>query len=49
MIHDGFVNAYYQWQRKAQEDPVWAENNPLIYDVERINGVFNVRTSLNVE
>lgn len=48
-LHEGFVNAYYQWQERAQENPDWAEDNPLIYEVERINGIFNVRTNANAE
>ncbi len=48
-LHDGFVNAYYQWQEKAQENPVWAENNPLIYDVERINGSFHIHTNVDMK
>lgn len=45
-IHQGFINAYYIWQKKAEEDPEWAEENPMIYEVCRMNGEFQVKTNM---
>lgn len=46
-LHLGYINAYQKWQERAEIDPVWAENNPLIYHVERINGEFHVLTNID--
>lgn len=44
LIHDGFVKLYYAWVRKAENDPEWAEENPLVFKVEKENGNFLVIT-----
>lgn len=33
MIHEGFLEAYYQWKKKAEEDPEWGETHPLLFEV----------------
>lgn len=33
LIHEGFLNAYYQWKEKAEKDPVWAKTHPLVFEV----------------
>ena len=43
LIHEGFVKAYRKWQEKA-EDPDWAQENPFVYEVEKVNGTFTVVT-----
>lgn len=45
LIHDGFVNAYYDWIRRAENDPQWAEKNPLVFEVKKENGSFMVITN----
>lgn len=44
LIHDGFVKAYYEWAEKADADPEWAAENPLIFEVKKENGSFMVIT-----
>lgn len=38
IIHNGFLEAYYQWKKKADMDPKWRESHPLIYEVEKKDG-----------
>lgn len=46
-IHGKFVRAYYIWKEKtASEDH--AKQQPLIFEVERINGDFHITTNVNV-
>lgn len=45
-IHEGFVRAWYSWNRQAEKDPGWARNNPLVYEIQRINGEFQVTTNM---
>lgn len=49
LIHDGFVQAYYDWKKKAEQDEVWAEENPLQFEVERRNGDLYVINSMEFE
>ncbi|MDO4267025.1 MAG: transcriptional regulator [Eubacteriales bacterium] len=44
-IHDGFVKAYRSWQQQAEEDPDWAGEHPLVFDVEKGEGDFRIITS----
>ena len=37
-IHGRFLEAYYQWKEKAEEDPGWGEKNPLKFEVGRKDG-----------
>ena len=46
MIHGGFVKAYYAWKQKADEDPEWGEENPLVFEVDKKNGGLTVRESV---
>lgn len=39
-IHEGFVRAWYSWNRQAEKDPGWARNNPLVYEIQRITESF---------
>lgn len=34
LLHDGFVEAYYEWKKKADADPEWAKEHPMSYDVD---------------
>lgn len=45
LIHDGFVKAYDEWAKRAENDPQWADENPLIFDVKKENGNFRVITN----
>jgi len=47
LIHDGFVKAYYEWMEKAADDPEWALENPLVYEVQKKNGGFQVTGRLH--
>ena len=44
-IHEGFLKAYDSWQQHAKEDPVWAENHPFFFTVEKVNGNFKINTN----
>lgn len=33
LLHDGFVEAYYEWKKKADADPEWAKEHPMSYNV----------------
>ena len=45
-IQEGFVRAWYSWNREAEKDPGWARNNTLVYEIQRINGEFQVTTNM---
>lgn len=45
LIHEGFVHAYYLWKKRAEEDPDWGKEHPLVFEVERIKGKFQVTTN----
>ena len=41
-VHEGFLKAYYQWKENAGEDPNWEEENPLVFEVEKVNGTLEI-------
>lgn len=45
ILHDGLVMAWDKWKSFAEGNPVWAENNPFVFDVTCINGQFIVDSS----
>lgn len=45
LIHEGFVNAYYAWAEKAEGNPEWEEENPLIFEVKHQDGRFTIITN----
>lgn len=45
LIHAGFVKAYDEWSERAENDPQWAEENPLIFEVKKENGRFQIITN----
>lgn len=47
LIHDGFVKAYWLWQKKERENPGWGKSHPLIFEVEKVNGSLEVLTNLS--
>lgn len=44
IIYGGFLSAYHQWKEKADHDPQWGRDNPLIFEVEKTNGILRVKT-----
>lgn len=45
-IHDAFRETYAEWQKLAAADPEWAEENPLVFRVEKEpHGCYRVITS----
>lgn len=42
LIHTGFINTYRAWEKKAKEDPEWAEKNPLVFNVKKENGCLKI-------
>lgn len=45
-IHEGFVQTYYKWKKRADADKQWAGLNPLIFEVSRGDGGLKVMTNL---
>ncbi len=45
VMHDGYVEAYYTYLRRAEDDPAWAAANPFYYTVSRVGGEFTVSTN----
>lgn len=46
LIHDRFLEAYEKWLQAPEEDPKWAEENPLIFDVHQENKIITVETNM---
>ena len=42
LIHTGFINTYRAWEKRAKEDPQWAEKHPLVFDVKKENGCLKI-------
>lgn len=47
-IHGRFLKAYYLWEEKAAKDEQWARENPLIFEVFKMNGEFCIKTNIEV-
>lgn len=47
IIHRGFLNAYYKWKEKEGDVSAWPLENPLIFDVEKIDGQLIVKTNVD--
>lgn len=45
LIHDAFVEQYERWEMLAKLDPEWAKINPLVFEVEKIDGAFIVTST----
>ena len=37
-IHNGFLEAYKEWGKRASEDPEWKKDNPFIFEVKKRDG-----------
>lgn len=48
-IHGGFIHAWYTWNSLAEKNPQWAEEHPLVFEIQRINGEFQVITNMKAE
>ncbi len=44
-LHAGYLNAYEQYEKRAQADPAWAAENPFYYRVVKENGGFRIETN----
>lgn len=42
ILHDGFVETYYLWEKRALTDPQWAEQHPFYYNVRKAGDQFIV-------
>lgn len=49
LIHDGFLRDYRLWQKKAAEDPAWADENPFVFEVEKKSGGIEIISSMRRE
>lgn len=47
-IHDKFVRAYYIWKNEAEKSGE-KEPEPLIFEVERVDGDFQITTNVNIK
>ena len=47
--HQGFLNAYYTWNRNASKDSGWAEDHPFVFEVEKQKGDFVIYTGKHAE
>lgn len=45
VIHDAFVEQYERWEMRANLDPEWAINNPIVFDVQKKDGAFVITSS----
>lgn len=43
-VHQGFVEAYYNWKENADKDPAWAKEHPFVFEVEKRDGEIIVTT-----
>ena len=34
LLYDRFIEAYYEWKQRADEDPEWGKNNPLKFEAD---------------
>ncbi len=46
LIHEGFCDAWHKWKEKADSDPAWARENPLIFNVDKKNGSLDITTEV---
>lgn len=50
VLHDDFVKFYDKWKEKAENDPIWAEENPISISVDqKDNDNFIVYMSPHIE
>ena len=47
IVHGGFLKAYRIWEQRSKAHPEWAEENPLIFNVKKVNGDFQVETNMD--
>lgn len=41
-IHGGFLEAYYAWKAREEQDPQWAREHPFQFQVEKREGRFSI-------
>lgn len=46
IIHRGFLKAYYTWKEKEDELSMWTMENSLIFDVDKVDGQFVIKTNI---
>ncbi|HIY64452.1 MAG TPA: hypothetical protein H9730_13520 [Candidatus Mediterraneibacter stercoripullorum] len=39
-------DAWHKWKEKADSDPAWARENPLIFNVDKKNGSLDITTEV---
>lgn len=45
IVHDGFVEAYYEWKKETEGFPE-DQRKPFLYDIKKVNGEFIVDTNI---
>lgn len=45
IIHESFIKAQEKWEKQAAKDPVWAEKNPLYFDIKKTGSILEVESS----
>lgn len=43
LIYGGFLKTYYEWKKMAEKNPGWEKDNPLLFEVEKIDGDIVIR------
>lgn len=46
IIYEGFLTSLKLWEKMAEENPVWAKENPFLYDISKENGILVVHNSM---
>lgn len=46
VLHDGFLEAYQTWKKLAEEDQVWAKENPFFFHVTKNGSDFYIESFL---
>lgn len=44
-LHEGYIKAFDLYEKRAEEDSKWAEDNPFFYTVQCADGKFQVQTN----
>lgn len=48
LVHEGFVDAYYAWKERAEKDPDWGSEHPLIFNVDKKGGNLSVVKEISI-
>ncbi len=49
LVYGEFTKSWHEWNKRAKADPVWAEEHPLVFDVEKAGGTLRVHKNPDEE